>query len=129
MATPRVPEETALSSTCPIPIEQLNELCKKSCEQLILPETTYAHDKTTFWNEALIKAILKSLIDVCPTHKFIVYSTIIQNDTTTKSRGIHSTSGAYWNSETDGMYNFQWAGGVQDAGLNIVISITWIRRD
>ncbi|KAJ8099051.1 Tctex-1 [Lipomyces tetrasporus] len=130
MASPRVPEEsTKLSSNTPISLSKLSDICTEACSETIPPDTVYDHSRTSSWNEQIIHAVLKSLIGACSTHKFIVYTTIIQRDVTALSRGIHSTSGAYWNNDKDGMYNFSWNGGDKDRGLDIVLSIAWISRE
>ncbi|KAI9798271.1 MAG: hypothetical protein M1833_004843 [Piccolia ochrophora] len=40
-------------------------------------------------------------------------------------RGMHSATGAYWNNEKDGMWNFKFEGG-EEKGLDVVVSVLWI---
>lgn len=40
-------------------------------------------------------------------------------------RGMHSASGAYWNSEKDGMWSHKYQGG-EGKGMDIVVSVMWI---
>ena len=83
-----------------------------------------------------------------PLYKFAVTSTIIQHTTPPSSavndvssndvsqdvtggesavgrRGMHSASGAYWNNEKDGMWNFKYEK-AESKGFDIVLSILWI---
>ncbi|MCJ1356046.1 MAG: hypothetical protein MMC33_006040 [Icmadophila ericetorum] len=39
-------------------------------------------------------------------------------------RGMHSATGAYWNSEKDGMWSFKWDGG--ERGFDVVVSVVWV---
>ncbi|KFY19365.1 hypothetical protein V493_07993 [Pseudogymnoascus sp. VKM F-4281 (FW-2241)] len=84
-----------------------------------------------------------------PAFKFAVNSTIIQHLVPTSSlgkssssgvkkeegdakeasaeqagrRGMNSSTGAYWNEATDGMWSFKFEGG---RGLDVVISVIWV---
>ncbi|KAL8665495.1 MAG: hypothetical protein Q9202_002200 [Teloschistes flavicans] len=97
--------------------------------------------------------ILKSLIAESSTptqssqYKFAVTSTIIQHTTPPQiqpppsdaadtnggdqrasqvgRRGMHSASGAYWNTEKDGMWNWKYTKSEQK-GFDVVLSIIWI---
>ncbi|KAI9822736.1 MAG: hypothetical protein M1832_002969 [Thelocarpon impressellum] len=40
-------------------------------------------------------------------------------------RGMHSATGAYWNNERDGMWNYKFEGG-DASGLDVVVSLIWI---
>ncbi|KAI9722452.1 MAG: hypothetical protein M1835_003958, partial [Candelina submexicana] len=40
-------------------------------------------------------------------------------------RGMHSATGAYWNNERDGMWNFKYEA-IENRGLDVVVSIIWI---
>ena len=40
-------------------------------------------------------------------------------------RGMHSASGAYWNGEKDGMWNFKYNGS-EGKGFDVVVSVIWI---
>ncbi|KAI9717726.1 MAG: hypothetical protein M1828_007129 [Chrysothrix sp. TS-e1954] len=40
-------------------------------------------------------------------------------------RGMHSATGAYWNDQTDGMWNFKWEGG-EGRGMDVVVSVIWV---
>ena len=40
-------------------------------------------------------------------------------------RGMHSASGAYWNNEKDGMWNFKYEK-AESKGFDVVLSILWI---
>ena len=40
-------------------------------------------------------------------------------------RGMHSATGAYWNNERDGMWNYKYDRGVEK-GMEVVISVIWI---
>lgn len=72
--------------------------------------------------------------------KFAVNSTIIQHLSDPRStgsdgasgeagkvgrRGMHSASGAYWNTEKDGMWSFKYEGG-EAKGMDVVVSVMWI---
>lgn len=83
-----------------------------------------------------------------PLYKFAVTSTIIQHTTlhsspvkelpsdegsqdvtggksTVGRRGMHSASGAYWNNEKDGMWNFKYEK-AESKGFDVVLSVLWI---
>ena len=81
-----------------------------------------------------------------PSYKFAINSTIIQHHTATTStatstgaegsagssgsppaerRGMHSATGAYWNNERDGMWNYKYERGLEK-GMEVVISVIWI---
>ncbi len=40
-------------------------------------------------------------------------------------RGINSSSGAYWNEKTDGMWTYKYDGG-ETKGMDIIIHLVWI---
>lgn len=40
-------------------------------------------------------------------------------------RGMHSATGAYWNTEKDGMWSFKYEAG-EGKGLDVVVGILWI---
>ncbi|KAK7207801.1 Tctex-1 [Myxozyma melibiosi] len=127
MTTPRLSAQgTKLAANSPIPTAKLEDICSKALSSIIQPTTVYKHDSTASWNDAIINTILKSLVAESSTCKYVVYSTIIQNEPAAVARGIHSTSGAYWNNEKDGLWNYSWTGGAGDEGLYVVISIAWI---
>lgn len=63
--------------------------------------------------------------------KFAVNSTIVEHSQTDQSkpgptrRGIQSSSGAYWNNETDGMWTYKYDGAATN-GMDVVILILWM---
>lgn len=79
--------------------------------------------------------------DAQAPYKFAVNSTIIQHlsdprpagsDSTASAeptkvgrRGMHSASGAYWNTDKDGMWSFKYEGG-ESKGMDVVVSVMWI---
>jgi hypothetical protein len=90
------------------------------------------------------KNILNSLISETKgevQYKFAVNSTIIQHltdprpagsDTTPAAstgtvgrRGMHSATGAYWNTEKDGIWNYKYEGG-EAKGMDVVVCIMWV---
>ena len=38
---------------------------------------------------------------------------------------MHSATGAFWNTSTDGMWSYKWEGG-EAKGMDVVISIIWV---
>ncbi|KAL8952750.1 MAG: hypothetical protein Q9222_001361 [Ikaeria aurantiellina] len=82
-----------------------------------------------------------------PVFKFSVTSTIIQHVTPPQSqssssgnadtngparsaksigrRGMHSASGAYWNNEKDGMWNWKYTKG-EEKGFDVVLNVIWM---
>ena len=40
-------------------------------------------------------------------------------------RGMHCASGAYWNSEKDGMWNFKYDK-AETKGFDVIVSVIWI---
>jgi hypothetical protein len=90
------------------------------------------------------KSILTALISESKgevQYKFAVNSTIIQHLTdprpagsdaaTTPStatvgrRGMHSATGAYWNTEKDGIWNYKYEGG-EAKGMDVVVCVMWV---
>ena len=39
-------------------------------------------------------------------------------------RGMHSATGAYWNSKTDGMWSYKYEGG-RGKGFDVVVQVFW----
>ncbi|KAK9475273.1 Tctex-1 [Dipodascopsis tothii] len=126
MATPRVTEDAKLSSNSPIAVAKLKEMCSQVCGSVISPETVYTHALTSEWNDRIIKGVLDLLVAESKRHKFLIYSTVVERDESSSTRGMHSTTGAYWNSAKDGIWNYKWGGGTADRGMDVVISIAWI---
>ncbi|KAK9381254.1 Tctex-1 [Kockiozyma suomiensis] len=130
MSSPRLSDQgVKLASNSPIPVAKLEEICSKALASIISPSTIYKHENTSSWNELIVNAVLKALIAESSANKYIVYSTIIQHDPSNVTRGIHSTSGAYWNNEKDGMWNYSWTGGAEENGLFVVLSIAWVTKN
>ena len=40
-------------------------------------------------------------------------------------RGMHAATGAYWNNEKDGMWNWKYDKG-EEKGFDVVMSIVWV---
>ncbi len=38
---------------------------------------------------------------------------------------MHSATGAFWNNEKDGMWNYKYEGG-ESKGFDVVVSVVWI---
>ncbi|KAL8711308.1 MAG: hypothetical protein Q9220_004205 [cf. Caloplaca sp. 1 TL-2023] len=134
--------ETAVQP--PIPTRKLEEITTNACESIFDFVNSYDHSKNT---------TLQSLIDEAstptqpPVFKFAVTSTIIQHVTPPGSqlppadngdtngaarsansigrRGMHSASGAYWNNEKDGMWNWKYTKG-EEKGFDVVLNIMWM---
>jgi len=111
----------------------------QACDSAFQSTGSYDHASTQSWNSHIINAILQNLIGETsssgqqPSYKFAVNSTIIQHAFETREeeggaagkRGMHSASGAYWNSESDGMWNFKYEKS-ESKGFDVVISVIWI---
>lgn len=39
-------------------------------------------------------------------------------------RGMHSSTGGYWNEKTDGMWSYKFEG--EDLGLDVVLMVIWV---
>ncbi|KAK9480674.1 Tctex-1 [Lipomyces japonicus] len=128
MTVLKVPNSTTLSSSSKIPLETLTETCTNICADTLPPDTVYDASKTSSWNEKIVHGILNAVTALSPKHKFIVYATLIRQDYSSSS-SIHTTSGAFWNNKTDGLWNFSWSGGDKEGGVNVVISLAWIGKD
>ncbi|KAL8970444.1 MAG: hypothetical protein Q9183_001522 [Haloplaca sp. 2 TL-2023] len=141
------------SQNQPISHSRLEEIATNACDTIFQFVDSYEHSRTEAWNNSIINSVLKSLIAEAstptqtPVHKFAVTSTIIQHTTPPLSRpppdeaaaangadqqgnsigrrGMHSASGAYWNTEKDGMWNWKYTKG-EDKGFDVVLSIMWI---
>ncbi|KFY21126.1 hypothetical protein V491_03141 [Pseudogymnoascus sp. VKM F-3775] len=139
-------------ATPPISTTRLKQIATDACTSALEGAEYYEHAKTGQWNNTIINTILKSLISESttppatqPAFKFAVNSTIIQHLVPTSSlgkssakkeeagekgtteqagrRGMNSSTGAYWNEATDGMWSFKFEGG---RGLDVVISVIWV---
>lgn len=104
----------------------------------------YDHAETTGWNSKIINTILKALLEAttesanasqAQKYKFAVTSTIIQNTSATEAadspdgsvggkRGMHSATGAYWDEEKDGLFNYKHEEDLK--GFDVVISVIWM---
>lgn len=146
--------EHQAQSTPPIPTTRLTDIANDACDSAFQSATTYEHASTSSWNTTIINTILQNLISESshssqqPLYKFAVTSTIIQHtaphsspvedgasndgsqvaiggESTVGRRGMHSASGAYWNNEKDGMWNFKYEK-AESKGFDVVLSILWI---
>ncbi|CAD6582300.1 MAG: hypothetical protein ASARMPREDX12_000899 [Alectoria sarmentosa] len=137
-----------------MPIPRLTDIANDACDSAFQSVTSYEHASTSSWNTTIINTILQNLISDSshsgqqPLYKFAVTSTIIQHTTPQSSpvqdvpsndgsrdatdgesavgrRGMHSASGAYWNNEKDGMWNFKYDK-AESKGFDVVLSILWI---
>ncbi|KAK2737763.1 hypothetical protein FQN57_007411 [Myotisia sp. PD_48] len=139
------------SPTSPVPREQLTTIATQVCDTVFDGVTQYDHDKVAEWNSRVINTVLKSLIDAVtpsgetdnkvdsaidaskPTYRFSVTSTLIQQDFSNKDdstpplgrRGMHCASGAFWDSQHDGMWTYKYNG--EDKGLELVLNIAWFK--
>jgi hypothetical protein len=105
---------------------------------------TLKHHITHSLTRPTQKSILTALISESKgevQYKFAVNSTIIQHLTdprpagsdaaTTPStatvgrRGMHSATGAYWNTEKDGIWNYKYEGG-EAKGMDVVVCVMWV---
>ncbi|KAL1302837.1 hypothetical protein AAFC00_003170 [Neodothiora populina] len=135
----------------PVSLQRLKQIATDACDSALEKAESYNHSQTEQWNNAIIGKILSSLIseskpanapaDAQAPFKFAVNSTIIQHlsdprptgsDSQSSSdpakvgrRGMHSASGAYWNTEKDGMWSFKYEGG-EAKGMDVVVSVMWI---
>ncbi|KAK9466288.1 Tctex-1 [Lipomyces arxii] len=129
MSAPILTEDSLkLAGNTPISIDRLGEICKKACEDAIPQDYIYEHAKVAAMTQSIVQSSLKQLVDACQTHKFIVYVTVIQRGPGA-TRGIHTGSGAFWNSEKDGMFNYSFSGGDSEHGVDTVVSVSWIARE
>jgi len=127
------------SSNFPISDADLTKIASEACTTTISTATSYDHTQVSAWNTSIINTILKSLISsttppssASPPYKFAVNSTIIQHLSAAGGdgepvgrRGMHSASGAYWNSERDGMFSYKFEGAME-RGFDVVVSVVWI---
>ena len=115
----------------------------EACESAFSSVNDYDHASTSSWNTHIINTVLHTLIAETapsgqqPLYKFAVNSTIIQHGLDTRSaasedegrpagkKGMHSASGAFWNSEKDGMWNFKY-GKSESKGFDVIINVIWI---
>nr|OQO18781.1 hypothetical protein B0A51_13753 [Rachicladosporium sp. CCFEE 5018] len=128
----------------PISLATLTDLATFACSSTLSTATSYTHADTQSQNERIINTLLQSLIITTTSepssteshsgqYKFAVTSTIIQHlegreadgEGKVEKRGMHSASGAYWNSERDGMWSYKWEGG-EGRGMDVVVSVMWI---
>ncbi|KAG9525123.1 dynein light chain, cytosolic, partial [Aureobasidium melanogenum] len=131
-------------STCPVTETRLSQIAADACNSAFSSATTYNHAQTEQWNSEIIKSILTALISESKgevQYKFAVNSTIIQHLTdprpagsdasatpstaTVGRRGMHSATGAYWNTEKDGIWNYKYEGG-EAKGMDVVVCVMWV---
>ncbi|KAH0389276.1 dynein light chain, cytosolic, partial [Aureobasidium melanogenum] len=135
---------TVKMSTCPVTETRLSQIAADACNNAFSSATTYNHAQTEQWNSEIIKSILTALISESKgevQYKFAVNSTIIQHLTdprpagsdasatpstaTVGRRGMHSATGAYWNTEKDGIWNYKYEGG-EAKGMDVVVCVMWV---
>ncbi|KAF2864103.1 hypothetical protein K470DRAFT_267590 [Piedraia hortae CBS 480.64] len=134
----------------PIPVDRLQEICDEICQSVLADATAYDHVATRSWNEAINQKILSALVESSSKHKFCVNTIIMQQNSPGKEgnepgaaagtehgpegipqrptagrRGMHHVSGAFWDNQRDGMWNYKYAGAEQK-GVDVIIAITWI---
>lgn len=83
--------------------------------------------KSNHVQQLMLKGIEKE--STATNYKYIVYVTLIErvSDSATSLRGIRTSSGAFWNSDKDGMWNHKWSSpGGTSSGVDVVFSIAWI---
>ncbi|KAF2100497.1 dynein light chain, cytosolic [Rhizodiscina lignyota] len=138
-----------MAPTPPLSETRLRQIATDACESTLGSQSEYVHSSTPSWNSSIINKILEALIsetaparkDQPPAWKFCVNSTIIQHPEAVRAgeeddedekegkgrgkRGMHAASGAYWNNEKDGMWNFKFQGEEQ-LGMDVVVTIMWI---
>ncbi|CAO1600893.1 hypothetical protein XANCAGTX0491_004566 [Xanthoria calcicola] len=138
-------------SSQPVSEIRLEEIATNACDSTFQSVQAYQHSQVESWNTAIINTILQSLIAETstdtqgPLYKFTVTNTIVQHTTQPPPiaseasslngadqrnsvigrRGMHSASGAYWNNERDGMWNWKYAKG-EEKGFDVVLSVIWI---
>lgn len=134
-------EESHATSLGPVPAEKLTEIATQACKSAFETAQGYDHGSTTSWNTSIINAVLQSLLSETsqdgkqPQYKFAVTSTIIQHTSVSEAanapdgtaggkRGMHSATGAFWNSEKDGMWSHKHE--EDEKGLDVIISVIWI---
>lgn len=96
--------------------------------------SAYSHDESLEWNNQIIActinllvestnkdSILSKLKEQSRSYKYIIYVTLL-DQLPSGPKGIRTSSGAYWNSEKDGLWNFKYEG----KGVDAIVSIAWI---
>ncbi|KAK9447522.1 Tctex-1 [Limtongia smithiae] len=129
MTVLRLPDATTLAANSPVPHDKLTSMCAKAIDDVITPNETFDNAKMSNWNEQIIHSILESLVSACSTHKFVIYCTVIEREGDDNLRQLRSTSGAYWNNETDGQWSYNWVGGRNGTSMDVVVNIVWISKE
>jgi dynein light chain Tctex-type 1 len=74
----------------------------------------------------MISSLKEAATESKPAYKFAVSATIIQNGLPgTTKRGMNASVGAFWNSETDGLWSYKYESG-EKIGLDVVINVIWM---
>jgi len=114
----------------PIPESKLQTIAEEACSNALSGATGYDHSSVSQWNSHIISSMIESLKTAAtgstPSYKFAVSATIIQNGLPGASkRGMNVSMGAFWNSETDGLWSYKYDSG-EKIGLDVVVNIIWM---
>jgi len=132
----------ASSTNSPISLKRLEQIASDACNSVFKDVTEYDHPLTGQWNKELIGKVLKSVTAEAvqegtsnPAYKFAVNSTIVQhvppppstggNAKKAGRRGLHSSTGGFWNEKTDGMWSYKWDG-AEEKGLDVIVMLIWV---
>jgi hypothetical protein len=96
-----------------------------SRDPLLANQNHAAHDLSVC-QSSLIESLKTASTGSTPPYKFAVSVTVIQNGLPGASkRGMNVSMGAFWNSETDGLWSYKYESG-EKIGLDVVVNVIWM---
>ncbi|CAN6602256.1 hypothetical protein TRVA0_002S00892 [Trichomonascus vanleenenianus] len=114
-----VQDSGSLGSNSPLSPDELQDICKNACGDLL--DSEYDHEKSSEWNSRVINSILGKLREATKSYKFVTYVTLVDKSSAGPN-GIRTSTGSYWNSEKDGVWNFK----IQGSKIDAIVSIVWV---
>ncbi|KAF4551823.1 Tctex-1-like protein [Elsinoe fawcettii] len=90
--------------------------------QSLISETKPSAEANSPWKFAVNSTIIQHLEDPRPQG---TDGADKEKERKVGRRGMHSSAGAYWNNEKDGMWSFKWEGG-EAKGMDVVVLVVWI---
>jgi hypothetical protein len=102
----------------------------------VIAEATPEGSTTTPYKFAINSTIVQHVVPNSQVHKSTGTSTATDADSeapkssaTEKKgqagrRGMHSSTGGYWNEKTDGMWSYKFEG--ENLGLDVVLMVIWV---
>ncbi|KAG5368300.1 Dynein light chain Tctex-type [Yarrowia sp. C11] len=108
-----------LHGNMPLSQSKLTEIIDSAASSVV-GTGGYSHSDTSKWNSQIIAKVLEALKDESKGFKFLVHSTLVE--VTDHRPGIKSSTGGFWNTEKDGVWNYKWT----NDKVDVLVSVAWI---